>query len=169
FFAAAEGVVSHAGYGRGYGQAIFTKGWYGELVYGHASRVHVSPGMVVQPGQVIGNVGSTGNSTGPHLHFGFPGGTYAQAMAFLKGAKAPGGEAAPGVEQLQAIVKAAKRIWRNFQKMESGLIRTMTRGILGRARSWINDKVPGPGPIAGGIFDRGGILEPGSIALKASR
>lgn len=88
--AAASGVVTHVGYGRGYGQAVFIQTDTGyRTVYGHLSAVQVTDGARVTAGQPIGKVGSTGNSSGPHLHFGvFPGGTYQAALQFLAG-KAP--------------------------------------------------------------------------------
>lgn len=39
-------------------------------IYAHLSKVTVRAGQRVQAGEQLGNVGSTGNSTGPHLHFG---------------------------------------------------------------------------------------------------
>lgn len=41
-----------------------------QSLYGHLSRLAVRPGQRVEKGQVLGYVGSTGRSTGPHLHYG---------------------------------------------------------------------------------------------------
>jgi LysM repeat protein len=71
--ASADGVVTVAktgGYNFGYGNYIKIKHSNGtETLYGHLSRVNVSVGESVSRGEQIGAVGSTGNSTGPHLHF----------------------------------------------------------------------------------------------------
>lgn len=85
--AAASGVVTHVGYGKGYGRAVFIQTDTGyRTVYGHTSKTTVREGQRVQAGDKIGEVGSTGNSTGPHLHFGvFPGGTTQAALEFLAG------------------------------------------------------------------------------------
>lgn len=58
------------GCGGGYGNNIYIDhGNFRMTVYGHLSNVLVRPGQTVQKGQVIGYVGCTGHSTGPHLHF----------------------------------------------------------------------------------------------------
>ncbi|MEH1903112.1 MAG: peptidoglycan DD-metalloendopeptidase family protein [Nostoc sp.] len=68
--AAAAGQVETANWVGGYGLTVILNHKSAEqTLYGHMSQILVQPGQWVQPGTVIGLVGSTGNSTGPHLHF----------------------------------------------------------------------------------------------------
>ena len=68
--AAASGVVLTAGYNGGYGNLVVLDNGNGiATAYAHQSQIAVSVGQTVSQGQVIGYVGSTGFSTGPHLHF----------------------------------------------------------------------------------------------------
>jgi murein DD-endopeptidase MepM/ murein hydrolase activator NlpD len=69
--AAAEGRVIIAGWDDGgYGNMVVVDHGGGvSTLYGHCSQVFVAPGQDVQRGQAIAAVGSTGHSTGPHLHF----------------------------------------------------------------------------------------------------
>lgn len=69
-YAVADGTVSYAGWRGGYGNFVMLNHGGGVTSgYGHMSRLAVSPGQGVQRGQVIGYVGSSGLSTGPHVHF----------------------------------------------------------------------------------------------------
>ena len=69
-YASAAGYVQQAGWYGGYGRYIRLSHDFGyETAYGHMSRLAVRAGSFVKKGQVIGYVGSTGYSTGPHLHF----------------------------------------------------------------------------------------------------
>ncbi|HRO34157.1 MAG TPA: M23 family metallopeptidase [Brevundimonas sp.] len=70
-FATAEGVVLRTGHDpAGYGRFIEMRHPNGMTsLYGHLSRIDVHTGQTVVPGARIGLVGSTGYSTGPHLHF----------------------------------------------------------------------------------------------------
>ena len=68
--ASASGVVERAAYTGGYGKLVEINHGYGvKSRYAHNNRMFVKPGQVVQQGQVIATVGTTGHSTGPHLHF----------------------------------------------------------------------------------------------------
>jgi murein DD-endopeptidase MepM/ murein hydrolase activator NlpD len=70
-WAADEGVVAVAGWSTyGYGNYVVIRHYDGfETLYAHLSRIDVAAGNAVSRGQQIGAVGSTGRSTGPHLHF----------------------------------------------------------------------------------------------------
>ncbi len=67
--AAASGTVTFSGYKGSYGNMIVISHGNGvQTYYGHCSKLYVSAGTQVSQGQTIAAVGSTGNSTGPHLH-----------------------------------------------------------------------------------------------------
>ncbi|HOP63504.1 MAG TPA: M23 family metallopeptidase [Spirochaetota bacterium] len=68
--AARGGVVVATGWNGGYGKAVIIDHGDGyRTLYGHMSVIYAKPGQKVKAGKVIGRVGSTGLSTGPHLHF----------------------------------------------------------------------------------------------------
>ncbi|WP_166042270.1 M23 family metallopeptidase [Sphingosinicella sp. YJ22] len=68
--AAASGQVVSSGWQGGYGRAVkISHGGGIQTLYGHMSSLAVAPGQQVAAGQVIGYVGSSGFSTGPHLHY----------------------------------------------------------------------------------------------------
>lgn len=69
-YAAASGVVVHSGWYSGYGRTIEIDHGNGIItLYGHNSELEVEVGQYVQKGELISYMGSTGYSTGPHLHY----------------------------------------------------------------------------------------------------
>ncbi|MBI4455971.1 MAG: M23 family metallopeptidase [Acidobacteria bacterium] len=68
--ATADGVVTFAGPRFGYGKTVIIDHRFGmSTLFGHMSRVVVRPGQRIKRGDIIGYVGNSGRSTGPHLHY----------------------------------------------------------------------------------------------------
>jgi murein DD-endopeptidase MepM/ murein hydrolase activator NlpD len=89
-YAALSGRVNYASWNPfGYGNFIKITGNDGrEYCYAHNSRLYVRVGQIVHQGQLISRVGSTGHSTGPHLHFEIRiGGNVRSPMAYLPGSR----------------------------------------------------------------------------------
>jgi len=68
--ATADGVVRYTGWASGYGLSVVIDHGFGySTLYGHMSEIKVEEGMNIKRGEEIGRMGSTGTSTGPHLHY----------------------------------------------------------------------------------------------------
>ncbi len=84
-YAAGAGIVSHAGWLGGFGNTVMiTHSVNGKIyttVYAHLSSISVSQGQSVDKGQYIGGMGTTGKSTGSHLHFEFHIGNYSSGSS----------------------------------------------------------------------------------------
>lgn len=89
--AAADGTVGKADWFGGYGLFVeLEHGGAMETRYGHMSRIAVAEGQVVHKGDVIGYVGSTGRSTGSHLHYEVRiGGEAVNPMPYMQAGEAP--------------------------------------------------------------------------------
>ena len=69
-YATGDGTVSYSGWKQGYGNTVMINHGYGyETLYGHMDKIIASEGKRVKRGEVIGLVGNTGKSVGPHLHY----------------------------------------------------------------------------------------------------
>ncbi len=106
--AAADGRVTRAGWAGGYGRQVRLNhdGGLGTS-YSHMSRISVKPGQSVRRGQVIGYVGSTGLSTGPHLHYEMYRGGVAvnpASVKFTTRAQLRGGELANFRARLRSLL-----------------------------------------------------------------
>ena len=69
-YAPADGVVSFAGYDPGYGKLVSIDHGYGVVTrFGHTSQIYVEVGQKIKRRDIVAAVGTTGRSTGPHLHY----------------------------------------------------------------------------------------------------
>ena len=69
FIAAMEGMVTYVSSEGGYGNHLWVQKDDVATIYAHCSNIFVNEGDYISQGQIIGEVGQTGNATGPHLHF----------------------------------------------------------------------------------------------------
>lgn len=110
----ADGVVSFSGWQNGYGKTIEIDHGNGKgTLYAHLSRQDVRKGSRVQQGQRIGAVGSTGWSTGPHLHFEFRvNGTHQDPLRVAKASEAVvlDGASKPRFDEVVRSVRAKLEI-----------------------------------------------------------
>jgi len=88
-YAPADGVVIAAEWERGYGNLIKIRHEFGITTrYGHLSKIRVKVGQKVSQGERIADMGSTGHSTGPHLHYEIRiSGKAINPMTFIKAGK----------------------------------------------------------------------------------
>jgi murein DD-endopeptidase MepM/ murein hydrolase activator NlpD len=91
--ATADGVVRHSGWAHGYGMCLVVDHGFGyTTLYGHMSELGAREGDQVKRGQTIGRMGSTGTSTGNHLHYEvWTGGLPRNPMKFLQVGEKPSG------------------------------------------------------------------------------
>ncbi len=95
-YAAADGVVRYADWGYGYGQTVLIDHGFGySTLYGHTTQLLVKSGEQVKRGQRIARMGTTGRSTGVHLHYEvWHNGKPVNPMPYLKNTSASGEERA---------------------------------------------------------------------------
>lgn len=158
--AAQGGRVTFAGFGHGYGRGIFIRTTSGyENIYGHTSAAYVKHGDWVSTGQLIGRVGSTGHSSGPHLHFEVrPGGTFAAAMRFLRGALPnPGGGGSSG--GVSTVIEKAG--WLGKFLNPAAFLRDKASALMAKAgltglsgNGWEGAIKAVPGRLLGGILGK---------------
>ena len=87
--ATGEGVVVHAGWQSGFGKLVKIRHEYGfETLYAHLNKIHVEVGERIARGDHIGDMGTTGRSTGVHLHYEIrQGGKPVNPMTYIKAAR----------------------------------------------------------------------------------
>ena len=113
------GTVTFAGWNGGYGNQVTLSHGGFSTFYAHMSAILASVGQLLQAGQVLGQVGSTGMSTGPHLHWGSSAGDPMQMLYDSGGIMPPGwGGYYNGTGQPEKVLTAGQ--WSDISTLASG-------------------------------------------------
>ena len=117
-----DGRVRFAGWQGGYGKVVFVEHSNGQsTVYAHLSRIDVRVGQSVSKGDRLGAVGSTGASTGPHLHFEFRvNGRHQDPLAMVR--KSEPVTIAPGMRpEFDVVAREQRRLLNSAQTLQQAL------------------------------------------------
>ena len=129
--------VSGSGYG-GYGNVVHVQGFNGlTYLYAHMNNRNVRAGQMVKKGQILGGVGSTGNSTGPHLHYEVRRG----GIPINPGGFGGGTDAAPPKYHTGGIVGEKPNHKEIDTRLERGEM-VMTKNQQGRLFKILNGELP---------------------------
>ena len=120
-----DGRVRFAGWQGGYGKVVFVDHSNGQsTVYAHLSRINVRMGQYLDKGERIGAVGSTGASTGPHLHFEFRvNGRHQNPLAMVRQSE-PVVLAPEMREAFKVVASAQRRLLDSAQILQQALAQT---------------------------------------------
>jgi tape measure domain-containing protein len=173
--AALAGVVKAAGWDAVKGRtgigALIGHAGNQNTYYGHMSKILVGKGDKVKAGQRIGLVGSTGNSSGPHLHFEFWNGNSSwkspiNPNSLLRGGKLPEGGAGGGGDFADMFIDPATytdpldAIKKKLTGAGTGPWATMAQGVgermIDTMTGWITDNIDSASPAGGSLDGPGG-------------
>lgn len=139
--AALPGIVNYAGVNGGYGNYVrIDHGGGLQTFYGHLSQILTSVGTMVEAGSLIGLVGSTGASTGPHLHFGASlNGASIDPSGILDGAIAGGGGS--GLSILSGITGLIDSLTDIGDSQWAQIAGGAVKSLLGSVKDWFVNKL----------------------------
>jgi hypothetical protein len=168
-----SGTVLYAGWdSTGYGNVVRTSDSDGAFsIYGHNSRLLVKSGQAINAGQLISLSGSTGNSTGPHLHWARRTSPYNDATAFNPFGSSSGAGFNPIASLLKSGIEGIASGASGFAGRVGGPFGPVFANILGRLIKGAGSRALSLLGIEGGelrprLYDQGGMIPPGDTLVR---
>jgi hypothetical protein len=168
-----SGTVLYAGWdSTGYGNVVRTSDKDGAFsIYGHNSRLLVKTGQALNAGQLIALSGSTGNSTGPHLHWARRTSPYNDATAFNPFGSSSGAGFNPIASLLKSGIEGIASGASGFASRVGGPFGPVFANILGRLIKGAGSRALSLLGIEGGelrprLYDHGGMIPPGDTLVR---